>query len=119
MNNVPKQIIDVRGDGNCFFRCLAQAVSDNEEEHATWREKVVATMKEDISYYQTLMDGNVEEHLESKSKTSGGNEIWATEAEIHAASEYLNLDIFVYSKPSSSCEWQWQRHSRNLELTRY
>ena len=113
MNNVPKQIIDVRGDGNCFFRCLAQAVSDNEEEHATWREKVVATMQEDITYYKTLMDGDVDEHLESKSKTLGGNEIWATEAEIHAASEYLNLDIFVYSKPSSSCEWQWQRHSRN------
>ena len=42
--NRPRERHSIRGDGNCFFRCIAYALTGNEEEHLVVREAVLSFM---------------------------------------------------------------------------
>ena len=104
---IPSCIINVEGDGNCFFRCLSQALHRTQEKHSEVRADIVNTMRKDKAFYGPRIDGDFEVHLSNMSK----DRTWATEAEIFAASELLNRDIFVYDQRLKSTKWQL--HSRS------
>ena len=38
-------VIDVERDGNCYFRCIALAIHDNENKHEEVRQKIVETIQ--------------------------------------------------------------------------
>lgn len=47
------------------------------------------------NYYSNFIDLNFERHIENVSKSNGHSSTWATEAEIIAASETYNFEIFI------------------------
>ena len=98
-------IIDVNGDGNCFFRCMSLALHDSENEHKEIRERVVRKMREDKEFYRAYISTDFEKHTEGMSNSNGRDETWATEAELIAASECYNRDIYVYTKVGNKSDW--------------
>ena len=91
-NTRPTTCVNVRGDGNCFYRVLSLAVSGTEAHYDTIRQQLVAFMMSDVidrqlhELYPTLM-------LESVACDGE----WASDAEIFAAAAYLETDIFVHT----------------------
>ena len=109
----PKDIENVEGDGNCFFRCLSKAMYGREDEHREVRGKIVKYMKENEDVYKEYTGPEFDKHIENMAHSTGGEEIWATEAEILAANECYEIDIFVYTKTGVRSEWH--RFARNGE----
>ena len=62
-------------------------------------------MRKKLLCYQEYISGNVQEHLVNVSKTDGSVQSYATEAEIVAASELFNVDIFIQTLVNTKREW--------------
>ncbi|XP_056598318.1 uncharacterized protein LOC130416992 [Triplophysa dalaica] len=92
---VTKSIV---GDGNCFFRAVTYAVSQDETEHRRMRRAVVThILQNESNYTQYLREGHssVADYIStSRMKYLG---VWATELEIQATSDLIGVDIFTYS----------------------
>ena len=58
---------DVQKDGNCYFRCTALAIHDNENKHEEVRQKIVETMKMNKQVYRAYAE-NFDSHLENMMK---------------------------------------------------
>ena len=117
-NDKPDDIEDVMGDGNCFFRCLSIALHKHEEEHKKMRENVVQKMNEDKEFYKQLIDEDYQEHIDGMKHSDGRIESWATEAEIIAASETYNIDIFVYREIGNDPDWHLYTKDRKCHHAR-
>ena len=98
-------VSDVERDGNCYFRCIALAIHDNENKHEEVKQKIVETMKMNKQVYQAYAE-NFDSHLENMMRSDGHTNTWATEAEILATSEDYKCDIFVLSERYKSIGWQ-------------
>lgn len=61
----PDKIIDVEGDGNCFFNCLSLALFNTEAYAPAFRKRVMETVKENK---QLLIDNSVQKYF-----TEGSN----------------------------------------------
>ena len=61
---------DVKKDGNCYFRCIALAIHDNETKHKEVRQKIVETMKMNKQVYQAYAE-NFDSHLENMMRSDG------------------------------------------------
>uniref|UniRef100_A0A9J7WX60 ATP-dependent DNA helicase n=1 Tax=Cyprinus carpio carpio TaxID=630221 RepID=A0A9J7WX60_CYPCA len=107
-DNNPNEIIEmaepcetksILGDGNCFFRAVAFAVSGSEEEHRKVRRAVIThILQNEDKYVQNLRQGysSVPEYIATSRMKYVGT--WATEMEIQAASDLIGVDIFTYSR---------------------
>ncbi|MCH9665781.1 MAG: hypothetical protein K0U41_08060 [Gammaproteobacteria bacterium] len=96
-HTVPTTCVNVRGDGNCFYRVLSIAVAGAEQHHAAIREQVVAYM---YTERINLQIAQLYAELDVEAVGQQGN--WATDAEIFAAASYLKTNIFVHT----SVGWQ-------------
>ncbi|XP_069136358.1 uncharacterized protein [Argopecten irradians] len=95
----------IMGDGNCFFRALSFAISDEESHHKLLRKAVVAHMikfQNKFNSYLRLGYKSVPEYLSKKSMLHDGT--WATEVEILAAADLLQTDIYIFDEAVYS--WQ-------------
>ena len=92
-------------DGNCYFRCIALAIHDNENMHKEVRQKIVKTMKMNKQVYQVYAE-NFDSHLENMMRSDGHTNTWATEAEILATSEAYKCDVFVQREQYINIGWQ-------------
>jgi len=79
-------VTKVRGDGNCFFRCLSLNITGTETNHQVLRKAVVDYMKEH--------NEDLPEDYLQKSKM-WKDRIWATDMEISAAANFLQTDIYT------------------------
>ncbi|KAK3090515.1 hypothetical protein FSP39_012420 [Pinctada imbricata] len=86
------KVVKVKGDGNCFYRCISKWKYGTEDKHYDIRNIVVNHM----ATYQTYIDGNIEKHLLEQTQTDGRTSSWATEAEIYAAATVLGTNINIY-----------------------
>ena len=102
-------IVVVRGDGNCFFRCISQYYKENQESHIDIRNQIIHTMNCNRNFYEAYIEGSFENHITNMSRCSGGLLSWATDAEIMATSEHFNIDVYVRSK--IGLNWNWYRYS--------
>ncbi|XP_057683515.1 uncharacterized protein LOC130910330 [Corythoichthys intestinalis] len=87
----------VVGDGNCFFRAVSQAVSGTQNYHRKIRLAVVKQIEKNAILYQGLLRSeysSVAEYLSNSKMGYVGS--WATEIEIQAAADYLEMSIFTY-----------------------
>ena len=107
MNNVKTKHMDISKDGNCFFRCVSQFMYNTQNRHLDVRQQIMSTIIDNKEYYSELIEGNFQTHVDNVSSPKA----WATEAEILAASETFNIDIFVKTKVGSTMKWN--RYSRN------
>ena len=96
---------DVKKDGNCYFRCIALAIHDNENKHKEVRQNIVETMKMNKKVYQAYVE-NFDSHLENMMRSDGHTNTWATEAEILATREAYKCDIFVLREQYRNTVWQ-------------
>jgi len=110
----PCKTKDIVGDGNCFFRSVAYAVSSSEQEHRKLRRAVVThILQNEGRYSQYLRQGHssVVNYIDSSRMKYVGT--WATELEIQATSDLIGVDIFTYSQD------KWLKYSSsNVSVNR-
>ena len=90
--------IKVKGDGNCFFRCLSFHIFGNESRHGDIRKEIVTFMTANSEDFSPYVDGSIQEHLRNMSFADGRRESWATEAEVMAASALYEVNVKVKVK---------------------
>lgn len=100
--------ISVEGDGNCFYRCIAYILYDNQELHASIRNSIAEELSSNSKFYREFVDGDFHTHLNNVKLLDGSVDSWATEAEIIATSYRFDKDIFV--KTIFNGQSQWQRY---------
>ena len=98
-------IRDVKGDGNCFFRCISVFFNGDEDKHEDIRRKVVETLRENKDCYKHLVDGDFDTHIQNMSKATGSRNSRTTEAELCATSETYDCEIYVFAKAGTVEKW--------------
>ncbi|KAK3105087.1 hypothetical protein FSP39_016983 [Pinctada imbricata] len=96
----PKAVENIKGDGNCYFRCLSFALTGSQNVHERVRDVVVTFMTEHTERIEKHFGDT---YLNDSNMDKSGT--WATEAEILASAAYLNTDIYVYAKSGKSYKW--------------
>jgi hypothetical protein len=92
-----------------FFRCISSYLHNTEVYHENIRHEVTNTLSKNKEFYSQLIDGDFDQHINNMEQTNGHTNTWATEAEIMAASETFNCEIFI--KTIVDGNFSWIRHS--------
>lgn len=111
-------LIEIDGDGHCFFSCIAlhlnEKYKDNEEkkgkgkkvfDFSDIRKLLADELISNIHIYQKYVDGDFQTHVNNINLLNGSVATWATEAEIFAAANRFNVDIFVKEYRNGKFEW--------------
>jgi len=53
------QKLQVKGDGNCFYRCLSKHIYGSEDKHKDIRQKVTDHIEQNMSKFRWYIDGPV------------------------------------------------------------
>ncbi|KAL7863388.1 hypothetical protein SRHO_G00123720 [Serrasalmus rhombeus] len=117
----PCETQTIAGDGNCFFRSLAFAVSGSEKEHARIRRAVVKHMIQSESRYVSCVRQqhcSVANYVATSRMKYVGT--WATEVEMQASADLLGVDIFTYTENKwlkySTCHHSPQHHDQGAGI---
>ncbi|KAL7853101.1 hypothetical protein SRHO_G00188860 [Serrasalmus rhombeus] len=117
----PCETQTIAGDGNCFFRSLAFAVSGSEKEHARIRRAVVKHMIQSESRYVSCVRQqhcSVANYVATSRMKYVGT--WATEVEMQASADLLGVDIFTYTENKwlkySTCHHSPQRYDQGAGI---
>ncbi|XP_026112716.1 uncharacterized protein LOC113091414 [Carassius auratus] len=93
----PCKTVSILGDGNCFFRAVAQVICGTQKPHRAVRLAIVKHMVLHSVQYNNLLRrqyGSMEDYLSKSKMRFVGS--WATELEIQAMANYLGVDIYTY-----------------------
>jgi hypothetical protein len=91
----PSATINVKGDGNCFFRALSVALTSGEGVHQELRKLMVGELKNRFDHYRKYMDDqNVEQSSYIERVAKSGT--WVTAAEVFATASRLGIGIYVF-----------------------
>ncbi|KAJ8048375.1 hypothetical protein HOLleu_00659 [Holothuria leucospilota] len=86
----PSVVKNIKGDGNCFFRCLSYLITNTEESHLARKSRSQSVQQ----YIQvSRMDFP---------------DIWSTEVEIMTAASVLQTDIYTFALHGN--HWKWLRY---------
>ncbi|XP_071855533.1 uncharacterized protein [Apostichopus japonicus] len=94
----PLIVKKMKGDGNCFFRCLSHLVTRTEENQEVMRQLVVLSIQQS---HLNDTSKTVQEYI-NVSGIDNAN-VWSTEVELLAAAHLLQTDIYTYAL-------QWLRY---------
>ena len=121
----PKKNMDVRGDGNCFYRCIAATVSGKQDDHEPYRQMVV---KEAINLQSQNDDRLLRLYVPVKSGSTritwqqyltehrpGVNGNWTSDIEIRLMAKALGMDIYTYIDNSTIASGYWARYGASLD----
>lgn len=116
------QILDCGGGGDCFFRCIAQAVLGNSDSHPQVRQAITTFFRQNFALYSPFLVRNRTEtpleYIAAMSKlgawVEGG-------AEILAAANIYNIRIFVhmsnnFNSPTVIVPTDPNEHTRDIHL---
>ena len=112
---LPETTRDVKGGGNCFFRCISVFFSGDEDKHEDIRRNVVEILRESKDCYKHLVDGDFHTYIQNMSKATGSRNSWATEAELCATSETYDCEIYVFAKAGTVEKWHRYSVRGNLQ----
>ncbi len=87
----------IQMDGNCFYRCIAKEIYNNDNKHEIVRQKINNHMKDLKDVYKEYVDRSITKHIENHSFSDGRVESWATEAEIYAAATLFLSEICIFA----------------------
>ena len=101
---VPSQLFNINGDGNCLFRTLSHVITGRKTYHSIIQHKIVHHMREieNILLPQVNMPSDL--YLEQSRMASVGS--WGTDIEIFATCSLLSTDSYVYTKAGQSFKWE-------------
>ena len=95
------KIIQIKGDGNCFFRCIAYYIYNDENKYEEVRKNICYFMKANISKYsdeiQSYYNGNINT-IEKNFHNMITNGTYAEGPEIHAASENYQIIFKIFQE---------------------
>ncbi|KAK3106951.1 hypothetical protein FSP39_003763 [Pinctada imbricata] len=104
------EISQVRGDGNCFYRCVSLHLYGTDENHKEIRADIAKEIQTDPSFFKRYVDIDIDKHVENTRRSDGSIESYATEAELIACSKLFDIDIHVTSDIDNPV---WHRYSVN------
>ena len=109
ISQAPLAIGRIKGDGNCFFRSIAQTLTGSQEDHDEIRLMITSFMMHNASKLSCLLDPHesMEDYMQ-RTRMQSLN-VWATEVEIIAAATMLHTAICVFA-PSGGT-YKWLKHS--------
>ena len=87
-------IREVRGDGNCLFRSVAEQVEGNENNYKEYREKCVKYMEENKDIFAPFIEDD--EPFDKYVKRMGEDKEWGGNLEIYALSKILEANFYIY-----------------------
>lgn len=93
----PCKNVKIKGDGNCFFRAVSEALCGTEEYHEPIRNAVVQQLQSKQHTYRTILRmcyRLVSEYITESNMNCLGS--WATKVEIQAAADMLGVSIYTY-----------------------
>jgi hypothetical protein len=97
----------VKGDGNCFYRCVSLYICGTEDNHSEVRRDINDFMIVNKEHFECLVDEPVDDHLRGQTATDGRYESWATEAEVLATSALYEINVKVsYDEGGSGRTWR-------------
>jgi len=94
----PCKTKSIKGDGNCFYRCVAHALCGNEEKHLKIRREVVKHLNANSSKlirYLREEYRSVKDYLTQRKMYYSGS--WATEIDIFCTADLLKTNIFTFN----------------------
>ena len=100
-----QRFIDVIvGDGNCFFRAISKELFGSEKFHNDLRQILTKFTMHNPTLFQALdFTSNFKKYCNRMSRKS----TYATQVELQATATFLQLPMYVYTKPSPTKDWQW------------
>ena len=103
-----QNIVNVAGDGNCYFRCLSLWLFGSELYHKQLRFHVIKYIYDHKDDFLNLLHPNItmDEYVTQKYRTDCDSVTYATHVEIVAAAWILNQSVFVYSMYGINLAWQ-------------
>ncbi|KAK3108576.1 hypothetical protein FSP39_011066 [Pinctada imbricata] len=104
------EISQVRGDGNCFYRCVSLHLYGTDENHKEIRADIAKEIQTNPSFFKRYVDIDIDKHVENTRRSDGSIESYATEAELIACSKLFDIDIHVTSDIDNPV---WHRYSVN------
>ncbi|KAK3107196.1 hypothetical protein FSP39_009103 [Pinctada imbricata] len=104
------EISQVRGDGNCFYRCVSLHLYGKDENHKEIRADIIKEIQTNPSFFKRYVDIDIDKHVENTQRSDGSIESYATEAELIACSKLFDIDIHVTSDIHNPV---WHRYSVN------
>lgn len=94
LKNIGFYIKEVKGDGNCLFRCVSEQIEENENNYEIYRQKCVEYMKENKDDFIPFLEENepFDTYIEKISKDGE----WGGNLEIYALSMALKMNFYIY-----------------------
>lgn len=89
-------IRDVKGDGNCLFRSIADIYDGDEDNHLNYRHVAVAYMRENPDDFAPFIDEETtfNEYLKDMQKSSE----WGGHLQIQALARALKVNIIIHMR---------------------
>ncbi|KAL2608280.1 hypothetical protein R1flu_026853 [Riccia fluitans] len=88
------KVVNITGDGNCFFRAVADQLEGNEEEHAKYRRMVVDYLEEHKLEFEPFLEEETPFHEYCNNMREDGT--WAGHMELQAMSLASKCNICIH-----------------------
>ena len=100
-----QRFIDVIvGDGNCFFRAISKELFGSEKSHPDLRQILVKFTIHNPTLFQAFdFTNNFKKHYDRMPCRN----TYARQVELQATATFLQLPLYVYTKPSLTEDRQW------------
>ena len=92
---------EIKGDGNCLFRCFSYYIFENQDEHLRIRHQLTQLIKENPTEFNEQLTQSVEDHVNHMKQDKS----WGTNAEIKAAAYLFKIPVFVATKKDNDYYW--------------
>ena len=113
-----RKIINIKSDGNCFFRAISYLLFNNEDEHWPLRNLIIRFENLNLDIFKerltAINKGTIEEHLMYLSRPN----TWATHVEVFAVATYFQAAIYFCIDPPSQ-KWECHMPVTSSEKLRY
>nr|POE85921.1 otu domain-containing protein [Quercus suber] len=90
---------EVKGDGNCQFRALADQLYGDPDLHTFVREQVIEQLKSQLELYQNYVPMTYNDYLEKMSKEGE----WGDHVTLQAAADRFGVKIFLITSFKDTC----------------
>ena len=122
----PNETINVKGDGNCLFRCFARIIFGNEGEHNKVRSQICDEFEKNQGISNLLSRKEKLNYIKEQGMRSNGT--WGTEIEILCATALLKCSIFVFDwtknqwlefniRDDHNYRWENEKVKKNIFLS--
>lgn len=97
-------MVNVDGDGKCYFRSLSLWFEDTEDSLEVYRRAIVSRLVESRESYEYIMERgcSFQDLVRNMFGTEGYSESYSTQVEAFATSDVYNIDVFVWNPDSST-----------------